>query len=39
MDKETAIERFYKENHINPQRVADELDASYDPRLAMLPKK
>lgn len=39
MDKETAIERFYKENHINPQRVGDELDASYDPRLAMLPQK
>ena len=39
MDKETAIERFYKENHIDPQRVADELDASYDPRLAMLPQK
>lgn len=39
MDKEIAIERFYKENHIDPQRVADELDASYDPRLAMLPQK
>ena len=39
MDKETAIERFYKENHIDPQRVADELDESYDARLAMLSQK
>lgn len=39
MDKETAIEAFYKLNQIDPRRVADPLDASYDLRLAELPKK